>query len=245
MTGVAVDEAVVAELRARGRYLLCPARVGAAPSPQAVEREFLARHRTPWRRALSSAAARWYVVACEPQREYRVQETLRRDGFETLLPERIVVRPALPGANGRRRTVPARREKGPLLPGYLMVRFALDDAAWHRIVATQAVEGILGMSGRPVALSDQDIERLHRLIAEHGVLELRADGSVKRDFLVGEVVRIITDALLAGVWAGREARYVGVGEGGTIKLSLDILGRPSVLPISEALVVPVDGDVPA
>lgn len=235
------DAEIRSAVECGARYQHLAPSYGRAPAPEAVEREFLAAHRAPWRRELSSARARWYVVAIAPQREYRVQQALRRDGFEVLLPERIVVRPLDPSANPRRKTCKMKQTKGPLLPGYLMARFELDDTTWHRIAETRSVEGLLGANGRPVALRDQDIEKLHALIARHGLIELRADGSVKRDFVLGEAVKIIEDALLAGVWSGREAQYVGVGDNGTIKLQLDILGRPQVLPFSEALVLPQDG----
>ena len=236
-----IDDAVIAELEAKGRFRRCPARNGSAPSPEAVERRFLAEHRTPWRRALSSERARWYIIASAPQREYRVLETLRRDGFEVLLPERVIKRPAVASANGRRKTVPAKEQRQPLLPGYLMTRFELDNSTWHRIVETQSVDGILGFRGQPLALRDRDVERLYALIREHGVLELRADGSVKdRDFVLGEVVKIINDAMLAGPWAGHEGPYVGVNDEGNPKIELDILGRPHVLAFPEALVVPRD-----
>jgi len=177
------------------------------------------------------------VVATSTSREYEVEELLRRDAFEVWLPERIVVKPV--SENSRRRTRQPIRSKVPLLPGYLLARFDLSDTTWHRIIGTRHVEGLLGSMNRPVALRDHDIEMLHTLIREHGgIVELRADGTVKRDWVANEAVKIINDAL-AGAWGGHKGQYVGVDPQGRIKIELDILGRSQILLFSEALVVPV------
>jgi transcription antitermination factor NusG len=170
-----VSQAQIGAAIANGAsFATCGARVGRAPSPERVEAEFLRQHRAPLDAgaALSSDRARWYVIAAETNREYRVQELLRRDRFEIWLPECIFVTPA---TNDRRVTRKPMRRKGPLLPGYVLARFDLNDTTWHRIIATKYVEGLLGAANRPVALRDHDIERVHALIQKYGgIVELRA-----------------------------------------------------------------------
>lgn len=231
-------------MRSGARFAVHAAQAGRAPSPQKVEAEFLRNHRQPLAlgAAISPDRARWYVVAVAPACEYRVQELLRRDRFEVWLPERIIVRPK---TNDRRINRKLLRSKGPLLPGYLMARVELTDQIWHRIAKTREVHGLLGSVNKPLALRDHEVERLHAIIRKHGgIIELRADGSVKRDWVSGEAVKIIED-VMAGAWGGLRGRYVASAEDGTIKMEIDILGRGHVLQFAEQLIVPLSEAVPS
>ena len=158
--------------------------------------------------------AKWYVVHTTSGHEVRVAETLRQrvetmglteKVFELLVPtqDRVVIR------SGKKATI---KEK--ILPGYLLVRMALDDNTWLAVRTTPGVTGFVGAGNTPTPLSEAEVENIQKFVAAPAK-------RFKTRFSVGEAVKI-TD--------GPFSDFLGTineidEEKGKVKVLVSIFGR--------------------
>lgn len=160
---------------------------------------------------------RWYAAQTCANHEKRVLEQLNQRTVEAYLP--------LYGSVRRWKDRRVRLEL-PLFPGYVFVHLALHDRL--RVLQTCSVVRLVGFSGQPVALPDQEIEALRRGLTP----EMRIE---PHPYLrVGQRARVKTGPL-----QGLEGILVRKKNGSRFILSLDLIMRSVAAEIDVAELEPV------
>ncbi|MEG1742642.1 MAG: transcription termination/antitermination protein NusG [Clostridia bacterium] len=111
-----------------------------------------------------------------------------------------------------------------LFPSYVIVKMLMNDESWHIIRNTTGVTGFVGPGSRPVALSDEEVEKLG---VEVKVIEIT--------FEVGDNVKI-TDGPLSG--------FIGLVEEISpdktkVTVSASLFGRETKVELGVSQVKPV------
>jgi len=127
---------------------------------------------------------RWYVVHTYSGYENKVKNNLEhRIGsmhmeekiFEVVVPVEDVIE----YKSGRKQLVQKK-----LLPGYLLVRMALDDDSWYVVRNTPGVTGFVGTSARPTPIPGDEVDRV--------MARQKADKpKVSAEFSQGEGVKVV------------------------------------------------------
>src|ERR1700704_5981186 len=128
---------------------------------------------------------RWYIVHAYSNFEKKVAESIREQvkqrGLSHLFDEIMV--PTEKVVELRRgRKVDAERK---FFPGYVLVKMAMTDEAYHLIKNTPKVTGFLGADNKPTAISETEAKRILQQVQE-GVERPKPSVS----FEVGEQVRV-------------------------------------------------------
>ena len=130
-------------------------------------------------------AKRWYVVhvfsgsekkVCQNIEEQIISKDMGSFIEEVLVPTEEVVE--------IRRGAKVQTEKK-FFPGYILIKMDMTDETWHFIKAQPKVTGFLGGKGKPVAISETEVNRLINQISE-GINRPRS--SVVYE--IGEEVRV-------------------------------------------------------
>ncbi|MDD9900331.1 MAG: transcription termination/antitermination protein NusG [Alphaproteobacteria bacterium] len=131
-------------------------------------------------------AQRWYVLhvysGFEKKVAAAIQDAAQRDGLvesigEILVPTEEVIEV--------RRGQKVNAEKK-FLPGYVLIKMDMNDAAWHLVKNTPKVTGFLGASGtKPQPISETEAQRLLKQV-EEGAERPRSTITYE----VGEQVRV-------------------------------------------------------
>ena len=150
--------------------------------------------------------AEWYVVQTLARAEQRADTNLKRQGFQSYLPQlRCERRHAR-----KREVVPA-----PLFPGYLFVRLDLSQQRWRSINGTFGVSQLICYGDRPAAAPAGIVEELMTRENEDGLITLEP-----RRFIKGETLRFVSGTMkdCLGLFEGMAARE-------RVIVLLDLLGR--------------------
>ena len=129
--------------------------------------------------------ARWYIVHAYSNFEKKVAEDIENKAKQKGLSadiEQIVVPTEKVVEVRRGRKVDAERK---FFPGYVLVKMALTDDAYHLIKNTPKVTGFLGSDNRPMPISEAEANRIIHQVQE-GVERPKPSVS----FEVGEQVRV-------------------------------------------------------
>jgi transcriptional antiterminator NusG len=134
---------------------------------------------------MNAPAKRWYIVHAYSNFEKKVADSIRETadqrGLTDLFDEILV--PTEKVVEVRRgRKVDAERK---FFPGYVLVKMAMTDEAYHLIKNTPKVTGFLGADSRPMPISDREAQHILQQVQE-GVE--RPKPSISFD--VGEQVRV-------------------------------------------------------
>jgi len=159
----------------------------------------------------------WYAIYTRASHEKRVAAELDARTVEHFLPQYSSVR------RWKDRRV---RLNLPLFPGYVFVRFALQDRL--RILQVPSVVRLIGFGGLPTALPDEEVEILRAGLAD----QLHAEPHL---FLnVGRRVRIVSGPLLGleGILQRRKNNFRCV-------VSLDLIHRAFAVDVDAADVQPL------
>ena len=128
---------------------------------------------------------KWYIVHAYSNFERKVADSIKEKAYaaglddlfeEILVPTEKVVEVR------RGRKVDAERK---FFPGYVLVKMAMTDEAYHLIKNTPKVTGFLGADNKPVAITEAEASRILRQVQE-GVERPKPSVS----FEVGEQVRV-------------------------------------------------------
>jgi len=126
----------------------------------------------------------WYALRTAPQREFAVEEILKRRGMRAFTPTEVKWKRV-----GRQRKVP---HNYPMLPRYV---FASGADPWDVIRAYRErglVQGVVGFDGRPAMISEDAIQRLARMSG--GSVPTRSS-RVHKAFVAGDKVEIMRGPL--------------------------------------------------
>ena len=101
-----------------------------------------------------------------------------------------------------------------LMPSYLIVKMIYGDDLWHNVTRTRGITGFVGPKGRPLALTEEEVQkmRLERV-------------SVKVDVAEGDKVEVIDGPL--NTMTG-EVKKVNP-ESRRVKLSVEMFGRETTV----------------
>lgn len=130
-------------------------------------------------------AKQWYIIHTYSNFEKKVAESLREqaaakglaDAFEEILvPTEEVVEVR------RGRKVNAERK---FFPGYVLAKMEMNEETYHLVKNTPKVTGFLGAGGRPMPVSEREVERIMNQVKE-GMERPRPSIT----FEIGEQVRV-------------------------------------------------------
>ena len=128
---------------------------------------------------------RWYIVHAYSNFENKVADSIREQakqrGLADLFDEIMVPKEKVVEVR-RGRKVDAERK---FFPGYVLVKMAMTDEAYHLIKNTPKVTGFLGADNKPTAISETEAKRILQQVQE-GVERPKPSVS----FEVGEQVRV-------------------------------------------------------
>jgi transcription antitermination factor NusG len=165
-----------------------------------------------------SPAARWYAAYTRANHEKRAHEQFLERSIDSFLPTYVSLR------NWKDRRV---RLQMPLFPGYVFIRIPLQERL--RVLEVPSVARLVGFSGVPAALNDQDIACL-RVLAENALARPHPYLSV------GQRVRVTRGPL-----QGAEGILVKRKRNLRVVLSVDLIERSVIVDVSEADLEPVFG----
>lgn len=104
--------------------------------------------------------AKWYVLHTISGYENVAAENLRRVAQKNNLEDRIfdIVIPmetVIEEKDGKKVKVERKA-----MPTYLLVKMIYGDDIWHRVVGTRGITGFVGPKGRPLELTEQEIQNM-------------------------------------------------------------------------------------
>ena len=162
----------------------------------------------------------WYIVQTFSGFENKVAETLKDTikKKEELLKDKIedVLVPIHEVTEVKRGKRVQRKKK--YFPSYLLVKMEMNKELYHMIKNIQKVTGFLGTTGKPVAVSDNEIDKILGNIREGALAP-----EPRVSFDIGEQVKVCE---------GPFASFNGLGEEvdeekSRLKVSVSIFGRPT------------------
>lgn len=135
--------------------------------------------------ALDLDNVKWYILHTYTGYENIVKENLmlvfkKNDLLDKLVEITIPMEDVVEEKGGKRKIVQKR-----LLPNYVFIKMDYNNDMWHIITNTRGVTGFVGPQGRPLALTEEEIKRMH----------LEKPAVVVTDFKIGETVKIVDGSL--------------------------------------------------
>ena len=163
------------------------------------------------------AAKRWYIVHAYSNFENKVAQSLRDQAKQRGLEEKFdeIMVPMEKVVEVRRgRKVDSERK---FFPGYVLVKMAMSDEAWHLVKDTPKVTGFLGARNKPAPISEAEAQRIVKQVQE-GVDKPKRPAIT---FEVGEQVRVADGPFTSFNGTVEEVDE----ERGRVKVSVSIFGR--------------------
>ena len=155
----------------------------------------------------------WYLVVTKPQSEFKAQDNLNRQGYETYLP--------LVQTTRRRNGKNVKRTEA-FFPRYLFIHLDTESDNWSPIRSTIGVAGMVRFGGLPAVVPETLINKLINSEDEIGNQSIN-----KKELKPGEQVEIID-----GPFAGYKAIYQKMKSTKRVSVLLDIVGKNTQLTLS-------------
>ena len=146
----------------------------------------------------------WYVVRTKSQCEYLAARRLRRDGFQIFLP--------LAGSPTPR----AGRKDSPLFPGYLFLRYDVDNQDWPSLRQMPGILGWVRFGGVVPAIPDEVVD----LLVER-VKAINQSGGLWTRFKRGQRVQVVAGRMEGLAEVIEEPR----SPEDRVRVLLDFMGR--------------------
>ena len=202
-----VPEQPVQEADAEG--VTDPEAALAAEPEESADAEYKARLRK-YTRELKKLPGQWYIIQSYSGYENKVKTNLEMRSqtlevedsiYEVVVP----IEQAIENKDGKKKLV-----KRKLLPGYVLVRMDMNDAAWSVVRETPGVTSFVGNEGNATPVKHRDVAKflLPKSAATGTKPEVNAEGEtvvampedevpkkVTHDYQVGEAVTILSGAL--------------------------------------------------
>lgn len=157
---------------------------------------------------------------------------LQRAGFDVFLPIRKEWRRI------NQRSKQKQCVSLPLLANWIFVGWPSGMNRWHDLLALDVVTGVAGADGRPMQISQADIDYLHRKSASGGYTapSVQANMRTHHEYNVGDEVRIDFGAE-DGPLDGMNAKVVDIS-GGCARALVQFLGSVRPIEIDARMLVP-------
>jgi transcriptional antiterminator NusG len=161
---------------------------------------------------------KWYIIHTYSGFEQKVKnailERAKAQSLDHLVTEVLVPTEMVEEMVKGERRLSARK----FYPGYVLVRMELTDDSWHLVKDTPKVTGFVGSKTEPVAIPDEDAEKIINQMQE-GI----AKPKPKIQFEIGDKVQV-TD--------GPFTNFTGVvdevrADRGRVKVMISVFGRPT------------------
>jgi transcriptional antiterminator NusG len=170
---------------------------------------------------------RWYIVHAYSNFEKKVAESIKEQALGAGLEDKFdeVLVPLEEVVEMRRGRKIASERK--FFPGYVLVKMEMNDQTYHLIKNTPKVTGFLGTDNKPIAISDEEAQRILHQVQE-GVE--RPKPSIT--FEIGEQVRVAD-----GPFASFSGLVEEVDEErARLKVAVSIFGRATPVELEYAQV---------
>ena len=155
----------------------------------------------------------WYLVVTKPQSEFKAQENLLRQGYETYLP--LV-------QTSRRRNGKSVNRTEAFFPRYLFISLDKETDNWSPIRSTIGVAGMVRFGGMPAVVPENMIANLKNNENEIGLQSFE-----KKELKQGDKVEIID-----GPFEGYKAIYQKMKSTERVSVLLDIVGKNTQVTLS-------------
>ena len=163
------------------------------------------------------AAKRWYVVHVYSGFEKKIAQQIREQAEQKGLADAFdeILVPSEEVTEVRRgQKINSERK---FFPGYVLVKMAMSDEAWHLVKDTPKVTGFLGARNKPAPITEAEAQRIVNQVQE-GVDKPRRPSIT---FEVGEQVRVADGPFTSFNGTIEEVDE----ERGRVKVSVSIFGR--------------------
>jgi transcription termination/antitermination protein NusG len=163
------------------------------------------------------ADKRWYVVHVYSGFEKKIAQQIREQAAQKGLSESFdeILVPSEEVTEVRRgQKINSERK---FFPGYVLVKMAMSDEAWHLVKDTPKVTGFLGSRNKPAPITEAEAQRIVNQVQE-GVDKPRRPSIT---FEVGEQVRVADGPFTSFNGTVEEVDE----ERGRVKVSVSIFGR--------------------
>lgn len=148
----------------------------------------------------------WYLIVTKPQSEFKAQENLLRQGYETYLPL-VQTSRRCNGKNIKRTEA--------FFPRYLFIFLDKETDNWAPIRSTIGVAGMVRFGGMPAVVPERMINNLKTNENELGLQLIE-----KKELKAGDSVDIID-----GPFEGYKAVYCKMKSTERVSVLLDIVGK--------------------
>ena len=155
----------------------------------------------------------WYLVVTKPQSEFKAQENLLRQGYETYLP--LV-------QTSRRRNGKIVNRTEAFFPRYLFIHLDKENDNWSPIRSTLGVAGLVRFGGMPAVVPENMVANLKNNENEFGLQSFE-----KKELKQGDKVEIID-----GPFEGYKAIYQKMKSSERVSVLLDIVGKNTQVTLS-------------
>ena len=155
----------------------------------------------------------WYLVVTKPQSEFKAQENLLRQGYQTYLP--IIKTP-------RQRNGKKIEHTEAFFSRYLFISLDKKADNWAPICSTIGVNGMVRFGGKPAQVPNTLIDNLMNNEDEFGCQSIE-----KAEFKQGEKINII-----GGPFKGYKAVFKKMNSSERVLVLLDILGKNTQVTLS-------------
>ena len=155
----------------------------------------------------------WYLVVTKPQSEFKAEENLLRQGYETYLP--------LMQTSRRRNGKNVKRTEA-FFPRYLFISLDKETDNWSPIRSTIGVAGMVRFGGMPAVVPETMIENF-----KENENELGLQSSEKKELQPGDKVEIID-----GPFEGYKAIYQKMKSTERVSVLLDIVVKNTQVTLS-------------
>ena len=164
------------------------------------------------------SSEKWYAAQLKPNAHQIAERNLKRQAFVTFLPLQEVTK-----RQGTRFTTQLR----PLFPGYIFVRFDLEDDIWRKINSTIGITKLVSFGSRPQSLPEGLITDLIARCDHKGTLQ--PTESLQK----GDDVTV-----LSGPFADFVAKVESIDEEQRVWLLLDCLGQTTKIQMATDKIKP-------
>ena len=160
----------------------------------------------------------WYIVQSHSSFENKVAKLIKEEAEKAKMSEKIeeIVVPTHDVTEVKRGKRIQRKKK--YFPGYVLIKSEMDNNFYHMIKNIKKVSGFLGSRGKPIPVSDEEIEKILGQIKD-GVAQPKS----AIEYNIGETVQGID-----GPFASFSGMVEDIDEEKLrLKVSVSIFGRPT------------------